>query len=140
MQTLKTVMADLKRRGKEKTRETYARHGVPIDRTFGVSNADLKVIAKTLRGQQALALELYETGNMDAMYLAGIVAAGSQMSTKQLEAWAEGSAGIPMIAEYTVPWVAVENPAGRELALKWMKSKKESVAGGLVHVLGATGD
>jgi 3-methyladenine DNA glycosylase AlkD len=128
MQTLKTVMADLKRRGKEKTRETYARHSVPIDRTFGVSNADLKVIAKTLRGQQALALELYETGNMDAMYLAGIVAAGSQMSTKQLETWAEGSAGIPMIAEYTVPWVTVENPAGRELALKWMKSKKEYVA------------
>jgi hypothetical protein len=30
-----------------------------------------------------------------------------------------------MIAEYTVPWLTVENPKARELALKWMKSEKE---------------
>ena len=34
--------------------------------------ADLKTIAKTIKGQQALACEFYETGNLDAMYLAGI--------------------------------------------------------------------
>jgi len=33
-----------------------------------------------------------------------------------------------MIAEYTVPWVTVENAQARELALQWMKSKKERVA------------
>jgi hypothetical protein len=33
-----------------------------------------------------------------------------------------------MIAEYTVPWVAVENADGRALALEWMQSKKEHVA------------
>jgi hypothetical protein len=75
-----------------------------------------------------LALELYDTGVMDAMYLAGIVADGSQMSKKQLQSWADGAVGMPMIAEFTVPWVAVENAAGRELALEWMKSKKEQVA------------
>jgi 3-methyladenine DNA glycosylase AlkD len=128
MSTVKSVMAELKSKGKENTRAIYARHGIPIDRTFGVSNADLKVIAKTIRKQQALALELYETGVMDAMYLAGIVADGSQMTKKQLQAWAEGAADMPMIAEFTVPWVAVENAAGRELALEWMKSKKEQVA------------
>ena len=35
---------------------------------------------------------------------------------------------MQMISEYTVPWVTVENVDGRELALKWMKSKKEHVA------------
>ena len=128
MSTVKTVMAELKSKGKENTRAIYARHGIPIERTFGVSNADLKVIAKTIKKQQALALELYDTGVMDAMYLAGIVADGSQMSKKELQAWADGSAGMPMIAEFTVPWVAVENAAGRELALEWMKSKQEQVA------------
>lgn len=39
--------------------------------------ADLKAIAKTINGQQTLACELYETGNLDAMYLAGLVADGS---------------------------------------------------------------
>jgi len=121
-------MGDLKKKGTEKTRKTYARHGMAADKMFGVSVADLKVIAKTIKGQQALACELYETGNMDAMYLAGMIADGSQMSKQQLNTWAEGAANLRMIAEYTVPWVTVENPHARELAKQWIKSKQEHVA------------
>jgi 3-methyladenine DNA glycosylase AlkD len=121
-------MAELKKKGTEKTRKTYARHGMATDNMFGVSVADLKLIAKTIKGQQALACELYKTGNMDAMYLAGMVADGSKMTAKELTAWAEGAAGLQMIAEYTVPWVTVENSQGRELSKQWMKSKKEHVA------------
>jgi len=128
MATAESVIAELKARGSEKTRATYARHGIPIERTFGVSNADLKLIAKTIRKQQALALELYATGVMDAMYLAGIVADGSQMSVKDLQTWAAGAAGMPMIAEHTVPWVTVESDHARTLALKWIRSEKEQVA------------
>ena len=43
------------------------------------------------------------------MYLAGIVADGSQMSKAQLEAWAKGRTWH-MLAEYTVPGVATESP------------------------------
>ena len=128
MPTVTSVMADLKKKGTEKTRNIYARHGMATDRMFGVSMADLKLIAKTIKGQQALALELYDTGNLDAMYLAGMVADGSQMDKKQLNAWAEGAANLQMISEYTVPWVTVENPDARDLALQWIKSKKERVA------------
>lgn len=125
---VKSVLAQLKKKGSEKTRKTYVRHGMAEDRTFGVSTADMKAIAKTIKGQQGLACELYKSGVMEAMYLAGMVADGKQMSEAQLDEWAEGSQGLQMIAEYTVPWVAVENEHGRELALKWMKSKKEQVA------------
>jgi hypothetical protein len=62
------------------------------------------------------------------MYLAGMVADGSQMRKKQLDGWAEGAANLPMISEYTVPWVTVENPDARDLAIQWIKSKKEHVA------------
>ena len=128
MPTLASIMGELKKKGSEKTRKTYARHGMAADKMFGVSVADLKVIAKTIKGQQALACELYETGNMDAMYLAGMIADGSQMSKQQLNTWAEGAANLRMIAEYTVPWVTVENPHARELAKQWIKSKQEHVA------------
>jgi 3-methyladenine DNA glycosylase AlkD len=121
-------MADLKKKGSEKTRSIYARHGMATEHMFGVSMADLKVIAKTIKGQQALACELYETGNLDAMYLAGMVADGAQMTEKQLNEWAEAAAGMQMISEYTVPWVAVDNAYGRDQAMKWIKSKKEHVA------------
>jgi 3-methyladenine DNA glycosylase AlkD len=128
MPTITSVMAELKKKGKESTRKIYARHGMTAGNMFGVSVADLKLIAKTIKGQQALACELYATGNMDAMYLAGMVADGSKMTTKELNAWAEGATNLQMIAEYTVPWVTVENPQGRELAMQWIKSKKEHVA------------
>ena len=128
MPTVAFIIAELKKKGSEKTRKIYARHGMATDNMFGVSVADLKVIAKTIKKQQALALELYGTGNLDAMYLAGMVADGSQMTKQQLNAWAEGAANLQMIAEYTVPWVTVENPQGRELALQWMKSRKEHIA------------
>ena len=128
MPTVASIMSELKKKGKESTRKIYARHGMATENMYGVSVADLKVIAKTIKGQQGLACELYATGNLDAMYLAGMVADGSKMSAKELNAWAEGAANLQMIAEYTVPWVAVENPQGRELALQWMKSKKERVA------------
>jgi 3-methyladenine DNA glycosylase AlkD len=128
MPTTASILADLKSKGKENTRKIYARHGMPADRVYGVSVADLKLIAKTIKGQQSLALELYASGIMDAMYLAGMVADGAPMTRKQLNAWAEAAAEMQMIAEYTVPWVAVDNEHGRELALEWMKSKKERVA------------
>ena len=128
MTTANSVLAQLKSKGSEKTRATYARHGMPANRVYGVSVADLKVIAKTIKGQQAVALELYSSGMMDAMYLAGMVANGARMSKAELKEWAEGAAEMQMIAEYTVPWVTVENADGRALAVQWMQSKVERVA------------
>ncbi len=119
------IMADLNKLGSEQTRKTFRRHGAP-ESMFGVKIGDLKPIVKKLKGQQDLALELYATGNSDAMYLAGLVADGSKMTKKQLETWAN-EATWHMIAEYTVPWVTCENPMARELALKWIKSKNESI-------------
>jgi len=127
--TLNSVMAELKAKGSEKTRSTYVRHGMPADKVFGVSVAEMKLIAKKIKGDQALAMELFATGNMDAMYLAGIVAKGSLMSRRELQALAKGAVGISLIAEHTVPWVTVENVAGRELALDWMGSGKLAPSG-----------
>ena len=47
MTTFDQIMAELKKRGREQTRKTYARHGINIP-MFGVSVADLKAIAKKI--------------------------------------------------------------------------------------------
>lgn len=126
MTTLKQVMAQLKKLGSEQTRRTFQRHGAP-ENMFGVKVADLKTIVKQIRGEQDLALELYATGNADARYLAGLVADGSLMTKKQLDAWCRES-DWNMLSEYTVPWVTCESQHARDLSLKWMASKNESVA------------
>ena len=128
MPTAASVMADLKKKGTDKMRKMYVRHGMAAGNAFGVSMADLKIIAKSIKGQQALACELFDTGNLDAMYLAGMVADGSQMTKKQLNQWAEATANLHMISEYSVPWVTIENPDAHDLATQWIKSKKEHVA------------
>jgi hypothetical protein len=104
----------------------YARYKIPGER-FGVKVSDMKTIVKQIKGNQSLALELYETGNYDAMYLAGLVADGAQMTKKQLETWAK-TATCGLLSQYTVAWVAAESDHGRDLAIKWMKSKKEGIA------------
>jgi 3-methyladenine DNA glycosylase AlkD len=121
-------MSALKSKGKEQTRKIYARHGMDEKRVLGVSVADLKVIAKSIKGEQDLACKLYETGIMDAMYLAGMVADGAKLTREQLNDWLDRAEGLQMISEYTIPWLAVENPHAHALALQWMKSKKEHVA------------
>jgi 3-methyladenine DNA glycosylase AlkD len=128
MAMLESIMDELRKRGREQTRKTLVRHGSPAERTIGVTVADLKVIAKSIQGHQALACQLYDTGILEAMYLAGMVADGRQLTKKQLEAWARAAEGMVMISEYTVPWVAVESPHSRKLARKWIESKSEHIA------------
>ena len=127
MTTVTKVMAELKKKGNAARVKAFASHGAPVDQMFGVSVADMKVIAKKIKGRQELACELYDTGNGDAMYLAGMVADGSQMTKKQLDAWAKNANWL-MISEYAIPRVATESKHARDLALKWMKSKQERVA------------
>lgn len=120
------VMAALEKLGNPQTKKTWLAHGATGD-LFGVKIGDMKPIAKKIKGRQDLAMQLYATGNLDAMYLAGLVADGSQMSKKELQAWAK-AARWSMLAEYTVPWVASESEHARELALSWMDAKAEPIA------------
>ncbi len=126
MNTVKQVMAELKKLGTEQTRKTLARHGITGD-FYGVKIGDLKTVAKKIKGNQELAYQLYDTGNYDAMYLAGLVADGSQMTKKQLDSWAKAAANVTH-CEYTVAGVASESSHARALALKWIKSRKEIIA------------
>jgi 3-methyladenine DNA glycosylase AlkD len=123
---LKEIMSELERLGSAQQRKTYGVHGAK-GQFFGVKIGDLKVVARKIKGDQALAMELYDTGNLDAMYLAGLVADGGKMTRSQLDGWAK-AATWGMHSEYTVPWVAAESPHCRELALAWMDSKQELVA------------
>lgn len=123
---LSQVMTELKKKGSAQSVKIYSRHGAP-ENMFGVKVADLKPIAKKIKGDHELACELYATGNSDAMYLAGLVADGSQMTKRELDRWAR-QAPWYMISEYTVPWVTCDSKHARDLAIKWIDAKKENVA------------
>ena len=124
--TADEVLVQLKKLGSEQTKKTLMRHGAK-EPFFGVKVADLKTIQKKVKRDHALSLELFDTGNSDAMYLAGLISDPAKMTKPQLQKWAK-SAYWYYLSCFTVPWVASESRFGRELALDWMGSEKEQIA------------
>jgi 3-methyladenine DNA glycosylase AlkD len=124
--TADEIVEQLKSLGTEAYKKVLRNHGVP-EPFFGVKIGDLKKIQKRIKKDHRLALELYDTGIYDAMYLAGLIADDPKMTKNDLRRWIE-KANCGLLSEYTVPWVAAESNHGRELALEWIDSKKESVA------------
>jgi 3-methyladenine DNA glycosylase AlkD len=124
--TADEVLAELATLGNESTKKVLMRHGAR-EPFFGVKIEDLKKIQKRVKKDHALALALYDTGNSDAMYLAGLVADPAKMKKADLQKWLK-KAYWHMLSEYTVPWVAAESPHGAELAREWIDSPKETIA------------
>jgi len=126
--TVENILESLKEMGSESVRRIFRNHGAP-DALYGVKVGDMKNIIKKLPGKKdhELSLALYDTGNSDAMYFAGLIADEKQISPGQLRHWAE-KAPWYMISEFTVPWVAAESPHGWPLALEWIESPKEHIA------------
>ena len=124
--TANDIVAELKKLGTAQTKKTWMTHGAQ-EPCLGVKVEDMKKIQKRVKMDYQLALDLYDTGIADAMYLAGLIADDAKMTRKDLQKWVEG-ATWGMVAEFTVPWVASGSPHGREIALKWMDSKIESIA------------
>jgi 3-methyladenine DNA glycosylase AlkD len=123
--TADEIVQEIKPLGRDSYKKVLLNHGIqePI---FGVKIEDLKKIQKRVKKDYKLALDLYETGIYDAMYLAGLIADDEKMTKKDLQRWVEHSRSS-MVCDYTVPWVTAESQHGRELALEWIESKKEPV-------------
>lgn len=124
--TAKEIVAELKALGSDAVKKIFLKHGAR-EPFYGVKVEDLKKIQKRIKKDYQLALDLYDTGNSDAMYLAGLIADDARMTKKDLQRWVEG-AYWNMLSAYTVPWVAAGSPHGRELALEWIESDKEGIA------------
>lgn len=120
------VLKELEVFGDAQTKKTLTRHGAR-EPFFGVKVQDLKKILKKTKKNHELSLELYATGNSDAMYLAGLMADETQITKQQLEDWI-GKAYWSYLNEYTVPFVASETPFGYELGTKWIESDDELIA------------
>jgi 3-methyladenine DNA glycosylase AlkD len=120
------VMKELERLADPQTKKTWTRHGAK-EPFFGVKIGEMKTIQKKVKKDHKLAKELYDTGNSDAMYLAGLIADEKAVTKEELQHWVE-AAQWSMVSEYTVPWLAAESRFGMELALKWIDSPKESIA------------
>lgn len=122
------VMEALEAMGTEQTKSTYERHGAK-EPFFGVRIGDMKKLVKVVKKDQKLVLELFDSGNYDAMYLAGLTINPKMISKELLQHWVK-QASWYSVAEYTVASVAAESPYARELAMEWIQAPDEMIAVG----------
>ncbi len=124
--TADEIVQELKSHGAESIKKVLRNHGVQ-EPFFGVKIGDMKTIQKRIKKDYQLALDLYDTGIYDAMYLAGLIADDARMTRKDLDRWAKKANG-GALPTATVPWVAAGSAHGYPLALEWIESRNENVA------------
>ncbi len=126
------VMKILKAAGNESARKTYARHGITGE-AFGVRYADLYKLQKEIGSDQALAEQLWATGNHDARVLATLILEPAKIRASTLDEWVE-----TVTSQITLDAVAVtagKSPAAVACMKKWITSKQEWIAATGWHVL-----
>jgi len=124
--TLADVMLQLEKFGNPNTKKVLLKHGAQ-EPFFGVKVGDLKVIVKQIKKDHELAMQLYSTGNSDAMYLAGLIADEKCITRQQLNTWV-ANAYWYMLSDYTVAWVAAESDHGYDLGMEWVQNTEEFIA------------
>jgi len=123
--TLEETMAALKSAGTAQNRKVYARHGVR-EPLFGVSYADLGKLQKKIKVEQALAEQLWATGNHDARVLACKIADRAAVESSTLEAWSKQLDNYVLTDAFSQ--LAAQSPFAEKKVANWTKSKKEWIA------------
>jgi len=136
--TVSEIMQQLESLGSAQTKKVLVRHGAR-EPFYGVKVADLKNVIRDIKKSfpgdrtalpakmHQIALELYATGNSDAMYLAGLIADPKQFDKPTLQLWVD-QAYWYMLSEFTVAWMAAGSHYSRELATEWIGSDREATA------------
>lgn len=119
------IMSELESMGTARTKKHYMSQGAK-EPLFGVATGAMKSIVKQVKGNQALAEELFATGNYDAMYLAGMIADPKIMTKADFERWME-SAYFYMISDFIVSVTLAETDIAKEVADSFIKGEKDLV-------------
>lgn len=117
------ILQELETLGSERTKKIYLAQGAR-EPLFGVATGAMKPLLKKIGKHQALADELYATGNYDAMYLAGMVADPKAMSEADFDRWME-TAYFYMVSDFIVAVTLAETDFAQVVSDRWIASDKE---------------
>ena len=84
---LQTVIAQMKEVADPAYKEKMVHFGINADKALGLRLPQLRAIAKNLKKDHQLAMELWETGIHEARLLAAFVADPKQFTEVQVERW-----------------------------------------------------
>ncbi|MCG3128628.1 MAG: hypothetical protein CHACPFDD_03517 [Phycisphaerae bacterium] len=121
---LKETLATLESLGDDKRREWNVKNGAGKTKTFGCATGDIRALAKKIKTNHELALELWKTGNVDAQLLAILLMKPTSISAAEVDRLVR-SATFVWVADWLNAYIVKElPPADKEsLRIKWMDDK-----------------
>lgn len=69
--------------------EGMARFGISPDKAFGISKPELRALAKEIGKDHKLALQLWETGYLEARIIASLINEPEKVTESQMDTWAK---------------------------------------------------
>ncbi|QYK53638.1 MAG: DNA alkylation repair protein [Fimbriimonadaceae bacterium] len=118
--TLTEAMSRLEALGNEKMRAMNIKNGAG-DNQFGVKMGDIRTIAKEIKVDHDLAMHLWETGNVDARFLALLIIKPKQLTADELEEMVKSN-DFAHIADWLSSYVIKAHPEKEALRQRWMQS------------------
>ena len=120
------LLKELEALGSEKVRRQNAKQGAH-ENQFGAKLGDIRKVAKKVKKSNPLALELWETGNIDARMLAILLMEPEKLSKVDLLELA-GSIRFTRVSDWFDSYVLKRHPNKDEFREDWMNSPNPMVA------------
>ncbi|QOJ04394.1 MAG: DNA alkylation repair protein [Planctomycetia bacterium] len=124
--TAQEVIKQLKALGNEKVRAHNTRYGAGKNQ-FGVLHGDIRKLARKIKINHELGLELWKTGNVDAQLLAVLILQPKSLSARDLEKLVK-SAAFAHVADWLHSYVVKVHPEKETLRQKWMTTNHPMAA------------
>jgi 3-methyladenine DNA glycosylase AlkD len=124
--TVDQVLKSLERLGDPKLRAYYVKNGAP-ENLFGVKMGDIRNVAKGIKTNHELGLELWKTGNLEARLLTTLIVKPKQIPAEDLERMVS-EATYEWLADWLVNYVVKQHPEKESLRQRWMHSSDPMIA------------
>jgi 3-methyladenine DNA glycosylase AlkD len=111
----------LKSLGNEKMRAQNKKHGAG-DNQFGVQHGDIRKLAAKIKTNHELALALWETGNIDAQYLAILLMKPEELTAREMDRMVR-SVTFAWVADWLNSYVVKNHPDKEALRRKWLAAE-----------------
>lgn len=124
--TLNETIKILETLGNEKVRAHNTKFGARSAQ-FGVKMGDIRALAKKIKADHQLALELWDTGNIDARFLAVLIIDPKKLTAEQIRQMA-ASERFVHLADWFTSYVIRQHPDNEQMRLEWISSDDPMLA------------
>jgi 3-methyladenine DNA glycosylase AlkD len=124
--TLDEALKVLESCGNPRIRAMNSKNGAP-DNQFGVKLGDIRGIAKSIKTNHELGLDLWQSGNLEAMFLATLIMKPNLLSEEELERMV-ALVTYEWLADWLMSYVVKQHPCKESMRQRWMESSHPMLA------------